>query len=567
MNAYGFMPHGYCFEWRPGVLWLHVASDTGIAISYYAIAFTLFYFIRQRPDLPFKQLFWLFGAFILLCGTTHLLSIWVLWHPVYYVEGYVKAATAAVSIASLVATVIVLPKALGLRGTAEITRENIRLEELVASSKHAATHDVLTKLPNRVLLLDRIEQAIASAPRHGKKVALLFLDLNGFKQINDTQGHSTGDKLLKSVSLRLVDCVRQSDTVSRQGGDEFVVLLSEVNGADDAGVTARRFLQVVDQTHVIDGHELHVSASIGISVYPDNGLDAESLIKAADAAMYRAKQSDSHGYQFFDASMKTRAVERQFIEESLRQAITNEEFSLHYQPKINIATGTITGAEALIRWNNPERGPIAPALFIPVAEDCGLISTLDSWVLRKACEQGRLWMEAGLPLITIAVNVSPIEISRIEFLDNVLGILTDTGFDPRYLELEVTEGVLMRRSAATDVTLKALKAMGLRLAMDDFGTGYCSLSYLPKFPIDTIKIDQSFVRQISSSAPETAIVKAIISMAHSLNLEVVAEGVETEAEFGILANLGCDQAQGYYFSRPVDAASFTSLLHDLVAAK
>jgi diguanylate cyclase (GGDEF)-like protein len=380
LNAFGFMPHGYCFEWRPGVLWLHVGSDLGIAIAYYAIAFTMFYFIRQRGDLPFKHLFWLFGAFILLCGTTHLFSVWVLWHPDYYIEGYVKAATAVVSIGTLITTIIVLPQALGLRGSAEISQENIRLEELVASSNHAAHHDALTDLPNRILLRDRIEQAIAMAPRHGKQVALLFLDLDGFKHINDSLGHSTGDKLLNSVSLRLVDCVRGSDTVSRLGGDEFVVLLAEVNEPADAAISARRLLQVVGDTHLIDGHELQVSVSIGISVYPEDGQDAETLIKAADAAMYRVKDTGRHGYQFFDDVMKIRAIDRQYLEDSLRRAIKNAEFELHYQPKINLETGAITGAEALIRWTHPERGPIAPAAFIPVAEDCGLIGALGSWV-------------------------------------------------------------------------------------------------------------------------------------------------------------------------------------------
>ncbi len=561
------MPHGYCFDWRPGVLWLHVGSDLSIAISYYAIAFTMFYFARQRQDLPFKQVFWLFGAFILLCGLTHLLAVWVLWHADYYVEGYVKAATAAVSITSLIATIIVLPKALGLRGTAEITKENARLEELIASIDHAAHHDALTDLPNRALLRRRIEQAISMAPRHGKRVALLFLDLDGFKHINDSLGHSTGDKLLHSVSLRLVHCVRGYDTVSRQGGDEFVVLLAEIDEPADAANTARRFLQVVGETHSIDGHDLQVSVSIGISIYPDDGLDAETLIKAADVAMYKVKESGRQGYQFFDAAMKIRAVERQYIEESLRRAIKNEEFSLQYQPKINIRTGAITGAEALIRWTHPERGPIPPASFIPVAEDCGLIGAVGSWVLRKACEQGRLWMEAGLPPITMAVNVSPTELGRVDFLDNVLGILRDTGFDPKYLELEMTEGVLMKRAASADLTLKALKATGLRLAVDDFGTGYCSLSYLTKFPIDTIKIDQSFVRQIDTSPAEASIVTAVISMAHSLNLVVVAEGVETQEHFEFLVDRGCDEAQGYYFSQPVAAASFTSLLADLVVAR
>ena len=432
---------------------------------------------------------------------------------------------------------------------------------------HAAHHDALTGLPNRLLLNDRIRQAISMAPRHGKKVGLLFLDLDGFKHINDSLGHATGDRLLHSVGMRLVDCVRASDTVSRQGGDEFVVLLSEMSDPVDAGITARRFLQVVGETHSIDGHELQVSASIGISVYPDDGLDAETLLKAADTAMYRVKESGRHGYQFFEAAMKARAVERQYIEESLRRAIKNGEFALHYQPKINIGTGAITGAEALLRWTHPQRGSIPPALFIPVAEDCGLIGVLGSWVLRKACEQGRLWIEAGLPPITMAVNVSPIELTRDNFLADVLTILSDTGFDPKYLELEMTEGVLMKRAASTDVTLRALKATGLRLAIDDFGTGYSSLSYLTKFPIDTIKIDQSFVRQISAAPAETAIVTAVISMAHSLNLAVVAEGVETREELDFLSSLGCDEAQGYYFSQPLAAAAFAPLLGNFTPAQ
>jgi EAL domain-containing protein (putative c-di-GMP-specific phosphodiesterase class I) len=302
-------------------------------------------------------------------------------------------------------------------------------------------------------------------------------------------------------------------------------------------------------------------------VYPDDGLDAETLIKSADTAMYRVKESGRQGYQFFDAAMKNRAIERQYIAESLRRAIKNEEFALHYQPKVKISTGAITGVEALICWNHPERGSIAPALFIPVAEECGLIGALGAWVMREACEQGRLWMEAGLPPMTIAVNVSPLEFSRVDFLDNVLRILEETGFDPKYLELEMTEGVLLKSVAATDLTLKALKATGLRLAIDDFGTGYCSLSYLTKFPIDTIKIDQSFVRQISTSPAETAIVTAVISMAHSLNLIVVAEGVETREECQFLASLGCDEGQGFYFSRPIAAASFTSLLSNPVVAQ
>jgi diguanylate cyclase (GGDEF)-like protein/PAS domain S-box-containing protein len=455
----------------------------------------------------------------------------------------------------------------GEAGKVIVFRDVSNARAIARETKHAAYHDTLTGLPNRLLVFDRIEQAIASAPRNRKSVAVLFVDLNGFKRINDSLGHAIGDKLLISVGSRLAACVRASDTVSRQGGDEFVVLLTEMSEPADAGVTARRFLQALEETTVVEGHNLSVTASIGISVYPDDGLDAATLIKAADTAMYKVKASGTHSFQFFEPAMEAGAAERQYIEESLRRAIENREFVLHYQPKINIRSGAITGAEALIRWTHPERGSMAPTSFIPVAENCGLICSLGSWALREACEQGRRWREAGLPPITLAVNVSPIEFCRSSFLDAVLGILSDTGVDPRYLELEVTEGVLMKRAVSTDATLKALKETGLRLAIDDFGTGYSSLSYLTKFPIDTIKIDQSFVRQISTDPTETAIVTAVISMAHSLNLCVVAEGVETREEFDFLSNLGCDEAQGYYFSRPVPAASFAPLLFNAATSQ
>ena len=448
----------------------------------------------------------------------------------------------------------------GEAGKVIVFRDVSVTRAIAHQTKHAAYHDTLTGLPNRLLLSDRIKQAIAIAQRHRKPVAVLFLDLDGFKHINDSLGHAIGDKLLVSVSSRLVTSVRLSDTVSRQGGDEFVILLADISEPEDAGVTARRFLQVLGEAQSINGHDVQVTASIGISVFPEDGHDAATLIKAADTAMYKVKANGRHGYQFFEAGMRAGAVERQYIEESLRRGIEKGEFLLHYQPKINIRTGALTGAEALIRWTHPERGSIAPASFIPVAENCGLISTLGSWALREACSQGRRWMEAGLPPITLAVNVSPIELGKHDFLDGVLGILDETGYDPKHLELEVTEGVLMKRAGSTDATLRALKETGMRLALDDFGTGYSSLSYLTKFPVDTIKIDQSFVRQISTDPTETAIVTAVISMAHSLNLVVVAEGVETREEFDFLSNLGCDEAQGYYFSRPVAAAAFTPLL-------
>ena len=389
---------------------------------------------------------------------------------------------------------------------------------------------------------------------------MLFLDLDGFKHINDSLGHPIGDKLLQSIAKRLVDCVRGSDTVSRQGGDEFVVLLSEVEQSEDAAITARRMLQAVAEPHSIDQHDLHVTTSIGVSVYPDDGLDAETLIKNADTAMYQAKENGRQSYQFFKPAMNVRAVERQSIEEGLRRALERQEFALHYQPKINLKTGEITGAEALLRWTHPTRGSVPPAQFIPVAEDCGLILPIGNWVLREACKQARAWVDAGLPAMTMAVNISAMEFRDENFLEGVFAILSETGLDPRSLELELTESVLMKHAESTASILKTLRARGVQVAVDDFGTGYSSLSYLRKFPIDALKIDQSFVRQITTAPDETTIVTAVISMGRSLKLRVVAEGVETPEELAFLQAHQCDEAQGYYFSRPVPPQQFAKLL-------
>ncbi|MGC2463844.1 MAG: EAL domain-containing protein [Candidatus Acidiferrum sp.] len=431
---------------------------------------------------------------------------------------------------------------------------------LAAEMAHSAQHDFLTGLPNRMLLNDRVDQAIVLAPRHAKKVAVLFLDLDGFKHINDSLGHPTGDKLLQSVAKRLVGCVRSSDTVSRQGGDEFVVLLSEMEQSEDAAISALRILQEVAEAHTIDGHVLHVTASIGLSVFPDDGMDAETLIKNADTAMYQAKENGRQSYQFFRPAMNVRAVQRQSIEENLRRALEREEFTLHYQPKIKLSTGEITGAEALIRWTHPTRGPISPADFIPIAEDCGLILPIGQWVLREACNQARAWRDAGLPLGTMAVNISSMEFREDNFLENVFAALKETNLDPRTLELELTESVLMKRAESAAAVLKTLRAKGVQIAVDDFGTGYSSLSYLRKFPIDALKIDQSFVRQITSTPDDTNIVTAVISMGRSLKLRVVAEGVETREELAFLQTHLCDEAQGYYFSCPVVPQQFARLL-------
>jgi diguanylate cyclase (GGDEF)-like protein/PAS domain S-box-containing protein len=450
-------------------------------------------------------------------------------------------------------------------GAVIVFRDVSTARAMAAQMTHSAQHDFLTGLPNRMLLNDRVSQAIVLAPRHSKKVAVLFLDLDGFKHINDSLGHPIGDKLLQSIAKRLVSCVRSSDTVSRQGGDEFVVLLSEMEQAEDAAISALRILQAVAEAHTIDHHDLHVTTSIGVSVFPDDGKDAETLVKNADTAMYQAKENGRQSYQFFRPVMNVRAVERQSIEENLRRALERREFTLHYQPKVRLRTGEITGAEALLRWTHPVRGSVSPAQFIPVAEDCGLILPIGQWVLREACKQARSWFDAGLPLGTMAVNISSMEFRDDNFLESVFAILSETGLDPKTLELELTESVLMKRAESAASVLKTLRARGVQIAVDDFGTGYSSLSYLRKFPIDALKIDQSFVRQITSTPDDTTIVTAVISMGRSLKLRVVAEGVETREELAFLQTHLCDEAQGFYFSRPVLPQQFSLLLKTGIA--
>ena len=428
---------------------------------------------------------------------------------------------------------------------------------------YLAQHDSLTDLPNRILLNDRLTHAMAVA--HRQNLAVLFVDLDLFKHINDSLGHAIGDRLLQSIAERLRACVRSSDTISRQGGDEFVILLHEVTHAQDAAVSADKIRLALSAPHHIDGHDLHVTASIGIVTYPADGTDAETLLQNADFAMYHAKDSGRNNYQFFKSDMTVRAIERQSVEDGLRHAMERQEFVLHYQPKMNLKTGAIVGVEALIRWRHPQRGLVPPAQFIPIAEECVFIVPIGRWVLREACRQARAWQDAGLPRMRIAINISAVELRAKDFVAGVRAILTETGLEPRYLELELTETFLMQDSDSTADVLHALKDVGVQLALDDFGTGYSSLSYLRRFPIDTLKIDRSFVRDLTTDADDASIVSAVISMGNSLHMRVVAEGVETREQLAFLQAQSCPYGQGYYFSQPVVAGECTQLLARSVA--
>ena len=431
---------------------------------------------------------------------------------------------------------------------------------VVQEMSRMAQHDALTDLPNRMMLKDRITQGISLALRNHNQLAVLFLDLDGFKHINDSLGHAIGDKLLQSVAARLVACVRKSDTVSRQGGDEFVILLPEVTHAADAAVSAAKIISELKKEHTLGEHRLRVTVSIGVSTYPDNGEDAETLIKNADTAMYYAKQSGRDNCQFFRPDMGLNAVERQSLEGQLRYALERQELLLHYQPKVNLKTGAITSVEALVRWQHPERGLLLPGQFLTIAEDTGLILAIGQWVLREACRQTREWLDAGLLAVPVAVNISSLEFRSQHFLEDVQVALKDSSLDSNYLELELTETVLMRHADSTAYALRQLKAIGVRLAVDDFGTGYSSLSYLTRFPIDALKLDQSFVRDIIANRDDAIVVDAVISMGKSLKHRVIAEGVETLEQLAFLRAHGCDEGQGYYFSRPVVAQHFAKLL-------
>jgi diguanylate cyclase (GGDEF)-like protein/PAS domain S-box-containing protein len=424
---------------------------------------------------------------------------------------------------------------------------------------HLAQHDSLTDLPNRILFNDRLTQAMGMSYRHGKKLALLYLDIDRFKHVNDSSGHAAGDGLLQSIAVRLRACVRSSDTVSRQGGDEFVILLSEVTHARDAAVAAEKMLAALSEPHHVDESELYVSASIGIVTYPEDGTTAEDLLKNADTAMYRAKDCGRNNYQFFKPEMNLHTLERQGLESDLRHALERREFVLHYQPKVNLRTHAITGVEALIRWRHPKRRLIRPSRFISIAEETGLIVPIGNWVLREGCRQAKAWQLEGLAPMSVAVNISAVELRAKDFVAGVRGVLAETGLAARYLELEITETFLMQDAASTGLVLQELKAMGIQLALDDFGTGYSSLSYLKRFPIDTLKIDHSFVQDLTTGTGDASIVSAVVNMGKSLHMRVVAEGVETHEQCTFLKEQHCPEAQGFYFHEPMISEEIAEL--------
>jgi diguanylate cyclase (GGDEF)-like protein/PAS domain S-box-containing protein len=429
-----------------------------------------------------------------------------------------------------------------------------------------AHHDPLTGLPNRILLRDRFELALAQAARNQARVALIFLDIDHFKAVNDSLGHPAGDNLLRQVATRLKACVRASDTVCRQGGDEFLLLVVPVPDPRAASVVAEKVLQVLREPVEIEGHALAVGASIGISVFPDDGDSFDTLLQKADMAMYEAKAAGRNGYRFFSSEMNANALERLNMQNRLRRALELDEFQLHYQPQVDLGSGRIIGIEALLRWTSPDLGAIPPGRFIPIAEESGLIVQIGAWVLRTACQQNQAWQARGLPEVPVAVNLSALQFARGDLLDTVERALEDSGLPARFLELELTESILIHDADNIMASLRRLKNLGIKLSIDDFGTGYSSLSYLKRLAVDKLKIDQSFVRDIASDPDDAAIVRAIIQMGHSLKLRTIAEGVESPDQLAFLRAEGCEEGQGYLFSRPVPAVEMEDLLRSGISA-
>lgn len=425
--------------------------------------------------------------------------------------------------------------------------------------RELADFDALTGLPNRRLLRDRVMQLLAKSERDESAVTLMFLDLDHFKRVNDSLGHSIGDELLCAVSTRLAATVRRVDTLARLGGDEFILAMPGIQAAAAAEV-ARRLIEACGVPFVVGGHDLTVTPSIGICIHPQDGADMETLLKNADVAMYKAKEQGRNTFQFYTAEMNTTTLDRLMMESSLRRAVKQQEFVLHYQPLVSLQSGLIIGVEALIRWQHADLGMIMPDKFIRVAEETGLINPLGDWVLGEACRQAQSWIDSGLPPMVMAVNVSPVQFRQLGFVDAVAGALAASGLEAGLLELEVTEGTVMHDADINLGTLTALDRMGVELAVDDFGTGYSSLAYLKRFPVSKLKIDRSFVRDLEVDPDDRAIASTIVSMGRNLRLTVLAEGVETAEQLALLRNMDCDMAQGYYFSRPLTADAIAELL-------
>jgi len=688
MDMNHFMPHGQCYLWQKDLLLLHVLSDAIIVLSYYSIPIALLYIVRKRSDLKYSWIYALFGVFIFLCGTTHLLSIWTVWVPDYWLSGFIKLFTAIVSLLTAALIWPLIPKILRIPSHDQLMNINKKLEEeierhkktehqlrklslavqhspnmvVIANAKsvieycnpafcevsgyqleevlgrktnllksgltglgtyrklwsairsgkvwhgeflnrkkdgelfwclesiapvknaegvtthfvsvihdindrkkseetikHLAYFDPLTNLPNRTLFKERLEQAIYHGRRSPIQFAVMYLDLDRFKNINDTLGHVVGDKLLQEAGRRITACLREQETVARLGGDEFAIIGLDLRAPSDAGEIAMRVVNSIAEPFLIEGHEFSISTSLGISIYPDDATDIEQLISHADDALYAAKRSGKNKFEFFNQESNALALRRLTLENHLRHSLERNELSLVYQPKINLKTSEIVGAEVLLRWN-PSLGQVGPDEFIPIAEDTGLIVEIGSWVIRTACLGYMQQLHRPDRDLPLAINLSARQFKQDNLLEIIDTIILETGIPANRLEVEITESMLMTNPEQAIKQMHGFKERGITLAIDDFGTGYSSLAYLRRFPVDKLKIDKSFVRDVSMNHDDACIVESIIALAHSMGLKVVAEGVETGMQVEFLQERNCDEVQGYYFYRPMPLDELRQIL-------
>lgn len=600
-----FMPHGYCYLWLPEILWLHVGADAIIALSYFMIPLGLGYFaLKRRKDVPFAGLFFLFSAFITACGVTHAFGVWTVWNPTYGIEGLLKAGTAAISLGTALVMMPVMPRALQIPSprelaaanasleqevdrrrqaeqalqaahdqlqarvearTAELRLANRRLESEVeerrraeASLRRAATEDPLTGLANRTLFDNRLRQALAMARREGSGLALALLDLDDFKAINDSLGHPVGDQLLIEVATRLVGVLRESDTVARLGGDEFAVICPLTPQDPQAAILAERLSEAFDVPFRVGKSGFHTSASIGVATCPDDAHAPDQLLAYADLALYRAKAHGNGSFAFFTPAMAESARRRNHIECGLRNAIANDELQALFQPRVNLKTGRIEGAEALVRWPAGSEQEISPSELIHIAENSGLIHPLGVSVLRQAAVRAKRSAENGFPM-TVAINVSPKQIRRAGFVEEIDQVLQHTAIDPGLIELELTENVLIDYDEVHAFTAR-MAERGINLALDDFGTGFSSLARLNRIRFARLKIDRSFVAQIGHASETETLIRSIVNLGRSLDKHVTAEGVETPEQLAFLKTCGCDEAQGFLLGRPMATGELDRVL-------
>lgn len=553
-----FVPQGLTDHWLSHLMGLHGLSDIVMALSCVTIALAILFFLSKRKDILFNRTIICFCLFSFTLGLMCLADMWTLWHGADGLLGFVKAIAAIFSFGTAIFLLLALPKALKLPSSIMLRNANIKLEQEVRDRELAeeklsylAYHDSLTNLPNRSFFHHSLDQILELNRRNPERVVVLFIDLDRFKQVNESFGHEMGDIVLQNVAERLRECTRVGDVLARLGGDEFGLIILDILEAKDVELMSQKILEKLLAPFLINKEKIFLTASIGISLSPENGETAQDLMKNADIALYQAKALGKNNFQFSNAALQSFLLEQVKLGMDLRSALEKSEFELYYQPKIELKSGKVVGLEALLRWKHPDQTLTMPGKFIPLSEENGLILPIGDWVLKTACRQSKIWLDKGFPPMSIAINVSTRQFQRGDIIQDIINVIKELNLDPKYVEIEITESVLMQDIAKSIVSLHKLKSFGVTIAIDDFGTGYSSFNYLKRFDVDKIKIDQSFINGLSSSSNDSAIVKAIISMAHSLGIKVVAEGVERREQLNFLKTYLCDEIQGYYFGHPL----------------